>query len=101
MEWILWEVALILAQLKTRLDFLHGQMEIGALEENPLNVISSVKRSMIPHPSLGASGNSFPSGTLIIPFPPVTSGDPEGSPLITKLKLYVCLYSTASAKLLY
>lgn len=67
-----WTLALILAIMKAKLEFLHGETdEDGILEGNPLNFTSSKKLSMKPHPPMGASGNSFPHGTSGTPLPPI------------------------------
>lgn len=60
MEQELWSVAFILAPLKTRLDFFHGETDRdGTLEENPLNFTSLIQLSRKPHPLAGTSGNVF------------------------------------------
>lgn len=49
MEQKFWEVALTVAQIKTRLDFFHGKMDgDGTLEWNPLNFTASIKLSTNP-----------------------------------------------------
>lgn len=54
MEQNLRALALNIAILKARLDFLHGETDAdGTLEGNPLNFTSSNKLSMNPHPSWG------------------------------------------------
>lgn len=81
MEWKLWTMALILALLKTKLDFSHGGMEGNATLETQGFNFTKIK---ITHPPVPVSGNSFPCDITRTPLPPVTDGDTDGTPLITK-----------------
>ena len=76
MERKLWAVALILALLKTRLDFFHsgndGDGTLGSQEGNPLNFTSSMKFTTEPHPPVQDSENSLPHDTTRTCFPLIT-----------------------------
>ena len=70
MEHKLWAIAFILALLKTRLYFFHGEIDgdglLGSQEGNHLNFTSSIKFTMESHPPVCVSGNSSPRDTTKI-----------------------------------
>lgn len=71
----LWATAWIPALQKTKWGlFLGGTQGDGTLETQRLN-FTEIKLSMIPHAPVGASGNSYSSGTPRDPLPPTTGGD--------------------------
>ena len=57
-------VAFVLALLKTRPDFFHGQTggdgTLKSQEGSPFNCTSSINHTTEPHPPVRVSGNSFP-----------------------------------------
>lgn len=69
-------------------DFFYGKTGgDGTLKKSPLNVTSSIKLYMVPHPPVGASENSYSCDTS-----PVTGGDAERTPLITKVLIHKIMF---------
>lgn len=76
----LWAMTLILALLKTQLDFsLGGPEGDGTLETKGLNS----SQINISHSPMQVSENSFSPDIARSPLPPAAGGDMESSPLIT------------------
>lgn len=57
----------------------------GILEGDILKVTSSVKLPMVTHPAMSSSGDSCSYDTPRAPLSPVTGGDAEDTPLITRI----------------